>query len=687
MTKQGQNFLLLAFIFVFSCSSPGGASRLQTVRTWSNEAFPARPFFSVAGRIFLVTSKGEILEPSGSPRQQLKLILPSAVSASPVIRGSTAILFCQDGSIREFDPFRMKADAVASIDSPVLDACADFQGRIFMVSREGILYSLAPAATNLSILGYAGWPEFEGMTVNTDRLQIENIDGVRSILPFRRDGSFAGELKLKPGGRPAIPEPETAVISNVRFELAANRLVSVNTQGVTVVERSPLSRDLSYRMDVSPPWLFLRSVSGPSFLMKLQRDNAKPGIETAAVMEKTWTNSQAAVFELVFTAGDLTIRSSSNVFEVPDAGFTCDQIRDIRSVDLDSDNCEDCVIAAIDNATLAYYSLVVLKSEDGSSPLVQRFTTIDYRSFKQTFPDLDGDGRREMILNREMLINFSKNLDQRLLVPDVYSLSRDGYRWDSISYPEFFAVELPNVEADAGRRPFWDEERNMLWENLNNEVFRLETQLISLNRQMKELAVRERDERNRQGLSIWFYKKGVECYVNRWDNLALFAFRKSLEMNRENSLALFQVTRIYCDHGLFNRALSVRRNPSPAGVVCLENRDYYSMTEEQLPVVFEPGDVFRNMNLGSVYYENNLYADAVRFYEDVLKSASEDETDFVRKAKKRISECRFAQNEFKSSLKILLSIPGYEKDPELAYRAGLISRLIRESAGDQTDGR
>jgi tetratricopeptide (TPR) repeat protein len=650
---------------------------LKIVQTWSNAALPPFPFIDLAGQVFGVTSAGLIVPLPSGP----SIKLHGAVSASPVVRRGKALIFLQDCSIVEFDPALRTLSRLRVMPAPVIEAVAEPSGRLLLATREGILYSLPADGTNLAVLGFTGCPVPGGLTATGSGIEIVNTDGITSVLAPDPAENAPGAFRLTVTERTSRRTAPFAVVSNILFTLEDGRLFSDAHRGGLVAEISALPEPCDYRLTALPPWLFLHAVSGPSFFMRVQSNTSGPALVLERPAVRSFTNGRKEWYRCTYSNRVLRVGSASGCDEIRDAGVEIDRIVDVRASDLDGDRVPDLVIASLDNITLAYYRLLVVLRRGDAAPLVQRFTTIDYRSFQETFPDLDGDGRREMLLNKEMLINFSKKLGERLLVPDVYSLSRAGYRWDSISFPGFFASEIPRAEAAALREPFYDRGQNTLWRDLNREVIRLETQLVTLNRQMKDLKARERDERNRQGLSVWFYKKGVEFYMNRWDNLALFAFRKSLELDERNSLALFQVTRIYCDHGLYSRALAARRRPAPQEIPYLESQDYYTMTEERLPVMVEPGPLYTAMNLAAIFYENGLYAEAARRYEEVLKMASPPpDADLAARALKRLSDCRLVMNEFKPALKALMSVKGYRNDPELAYREKMINRMISGTA-------
>ena len=360
--------------------------------------------------------------------------------------------------------------------------------------------------------------------------------------------------------------------------------------------------------------------------------------------------------------------------------FPSERLKEIILEDIDKDNRKDAIFLFIANETLYYYRILIIFS----SGLVQEFSTINPGSLSSIYKDLDKDSVKELILTKEMNINLDTDPAKRLLIPEVYRYEKNsGFIWASIYYPSFYEEEKKKIIKRLSVLPFKSNLKNSIWKEMNSIIISLMTELITLNRQLNQINARPRTPREKAGLSLWFYKKGLEMFNNRWDNIALFTFKKALELDPSNKRAAFQAERIYSEYGFFDLSLKIIKNPSFKNIVFIQNQNYYRMKEDIFPVLEDPDLFYQSFNAGEIYFHMKEYKKAEKFFQKCISEATYKHPLFIQnKARLLLAECHLIMNNFTDAEREYKIIEKNFPGEETRYKLNLVQQLIKETKTD-----
>jgi tetratricopeptide (TPR) repeat protein len=654
--------IILTMAFLAGSAGSISAALLPTGTNFFR-SLPAGPaFFETPDRTpwFVTRDQGLFqMRPDGTLKKEFQP--PASVSLPAVPYGAGCLLFLENGSILKVGLPSGPVRELGRYDHRFLSASGVSEGSIRFLTEDSLLHTMSLSNGQIKTFGYATRPRRDafltvprGILVRTEPGQAALFDRqTLAFLKYTNDSFEPGEPLFHAGpeglfernppdrrwsyAAPLPPHPGQAEIFTNR-----GRLFVTFPEGVLLsfrISRTNLVRSLPLRPDL-PAGLSLarfpdRTVlSGPSGLSLVLPPDAVPDEECA----------------------------------------------DAAVSDLDADGLPDVCLLFRANRTMSYGRLIFAFS----SAAPQEFSTIAADGFILTkiLRDLDSDGRPELVLVKEMNINLDVRPDRRLLVPEVYRMEpKKGFVWASVRYPAFHEARRAETIKRSGRAPFEEEWKNATWKEMNAVILALQTELITLNRQIRQTSGRERDERAKAGLALWYYKKGLEMFRNRWDNLALLAFRHSLEQDPSNRRAAFQAGRIYAEYGLFEEAVRMLDSGRASDVVFIQNQNYYRMKEDRFPVLFDPDVFYRAYHAGEILYHTGRYERAAASFVRCLEAGEPDHPAVLReKARLMLADCYLALNRFGKAAEIYRKIQSERPGEESEYKLKLAERLKKATA-------
>lgn len=650
--RSGTASVVLSGLFFVSRLFAGQAA--VPVVSSDFRAFPAGfPFLpSPQGILVLTREEGLfLLGRDGGPRLLLRPSAPAAVPAFPCRDG--VLLFLEDGSLLRVADGSTRTRHVDIPGHAVVAAVCLPDIAVVFLTDDGVLHRLDPDAEAPRPFGFTPQPWPDAFLVLGDVLLVRS--GVSQWLRFRLPGLvFLGYTNL----RPAPSSPWVA-----KEGLLYRRDAESGAWGV--VAELPTSAPAAW-VTTNGGRLYYASADGHLRVYVL---TPSAGLSPPPVQELRpgWAVS--------VTPDGAVLSGPCGRWELPCAPPAVESCVDALCEDLDGDGRADAALLFDANRTLSYRRVLLAFSSSAG----QEFTTIlaTDRGLGEVLRDLDGDGRKELVLTKEMALNLDVRLDRRLLVPEVYRNERGrGFVWASHRYPGFHRAQAELTRRRLRRAPFASEEKNRLWRRMNAVILALQTETVTLHRQIRQAESRPRDARSRAGLSLWYYKRGLELFRNRWDNLALLAFRHSLEQDPSNRRAAFQAGRIYAEYGLFEEARRMLERGRASDIVFVANQNYYRMKEDLFPVLFDPPVFYRHYHAGEVLFATGDYGRAAAEFRRALSVPPPEGAEaFRQKARLLLADALMALQRFEEAAELYALLERLRPGPETAHKLRLARRL------------
>jgi len=356
--------------------------------------------------------------------------------------------------------------------------------------------------------------------------------------------------------------------------------------------------------------LYLHNLKGDLFIFKYKESSSEDYIPKTHTITnyKNITLKQISDFFVIE-------KNKKIVFAKQFKNLNTKQIKNIYFTDINKDGLKDIFILVSTNPMLDYERLYFFKQTTKTNFEISFFDTVGARKIKEIFIDINNDKKKELVLFQEIGFNFSSDKQKRIFVPDVYSYKANQFQWNSLNFPNFYKQKIKTTKKKMNSKPFYGTWASKLWTIYTKKIYLLEENLITLHKQLVSLNKKNRSEKNKKGLSFWFYKKGLEYKKNGWDNLALFIFKKAYDLDKQNSFILFQISRIYLKYGLYDEALNLYSNHSELPFI--KNIFYKEMEEESEPFILKPTKSYMNFNLGEIYYFKKNYSTAISYLRKV----------------------------------------------------------------------
>jgi tetratricopeptide (TPR) repeat protein len=405
------------------------------------------------------------------------------------------------------------------------------------------------------------------------------------------------------------------LLADSRFDLSifSNNLISRVSENSFAIEYEGLNGTKPYKAFRFGNEILLYAFDGEILCFRIGR-----GRKPVRVMEPGLIYRESEKSDEAFT-----VKHSQGTFIINDKwrfrfpSIDPKSLREIRRSDLNGDGILDTVLLFNANTVLRYVDILLILSREGKNYAASHYSTVGNTNYGQIFVDLDQDKKTEMIIVNESPFNLSKEMDKRIFIPDIYTIRKDDFEWDSYNYPEYYRRDLEKKRILAATKPFKTEWDNAMWANSLRRIIALENELATIKRQIAGIETRQRDTPNKIGLSLWFYKKGVEFFRNNWDNLALLCFRNALISKPGDWRTLYQISQIYAKYGMYSQALAAFTDPK-SDFPYISSLDVYAMVEQIQDVALEPTAFQFQYNLGSIYYELGLYKQASTYLTKAL---------------------------------------------------------------------
>lgn len=581
---------------------------LQFQKRLQLNGFPPNPFIINNNRLFIATLSGALYSyQSGGKIHPVNTNLGTLI-VSPMSRSNRILVLNTSNILTVIHPTDSSFITYKFPGSTALLSLYDGSQTLIYGTDDHLLYGINLTTFKTLFVHYV--PHLKTLTYSSN--MVNATTWKRTLYKVSATSGSILKIIENSSNSELVDAP---LLADRRFDLSlfSNNLISRVSENSYAIEYEGLNGTKPYKAFRFANEIFLYSFDGEILCFKTGKIR-KPVL----AMDPGLIYKEAEKSEEAFT-----VKHSQGTFIINDRwrfhfpSIDPKSLREIRRPDLNGDGIPDTVLLFNANRVLRYVDILLILSREGKHYAASHYSTVGNTNYEQIFVDLDRDRKAEMIIVNESPFNLSKEMDRRIFIPDIYTMREDDFEWDSYNYPEYYRRDLEKKRALAATKPFKTEWDNMMWANSLRRIITLENELATIKRQIASIETRQRDTPNKIGLSIWFYKKGVEFFRNNWDNLALLCFRNARLNNPKDQKTLYQISQVYSKYGMHAQALSIFTDPK-AGIPHISSLDVYAMVEKSQDVTLEPTAFQFQYNLGSFYYELGRYRQASTYLAKAL---------------------------------------------------------------------
>jgi|GEM_PF-4073311 len=603
-----KKLIIILVLSVVGCLQ-AGEEHLVFQRRIKLNGLPEKPFIVNDRQLHIVSLSGSLYRYSTGGKIRTMMSNLGTVIISPVSVSNRILVINSSNRLTSVNPIDSSFQHYQLPGSTAIISAFDENRKLFFGTDDHILYGI-----NLN--DYKAWfahyiPHLYSLSIRSNILNAKTWDKVHYQISTEK-GVI---LRIIENSKQA-EDTDIPLLADRQFELTihSNNLYSRMSDSRYALEFEGLNSTKSYKAFRHGQEIFLYSFDGEIICFKIQKAR-KPVVKLEPRLLFSHSGGVFDTLSVRHRAGQFIVNDRW-IFKFP--SIDPSSLKEVQRLDLNADGFADLVLLFNANTVLKYVDVLLFLTDRAESYKASLYSTVGNTNFEQIFLDLDGDKKKEMVIVNEAPFNLSKDLDKRILIPDIYTMTESDFVWDSYNYPGFYQKDLVKKKALAATRPFELAWENNIWVMNLTRIIALENELYTIKRQIASITARDRNRSNKIGLSLWFYKKGVEFYRNNWDNLALLCFRNARANNPNDVRTLYQISQIYNRYGLFNFSLDVFIN-SKAPIPYVSSLDLYAMVEKLQDVVLEPGQFQISYNLGNIYFSLGYYRQAITYYERALK--------------------------------------------------------------------